>query len=166
MRIAVLSDTHNNVRNLQAALEMLQQQGIDTILHCGDMTSVETAQKLVGFRVIFVYGNGDIASGAIRETLLRMNPASYAGMVYKGKIGDARIAATHGHLPGVAEELIRSGEFDYVFTGHSHKHIDERHGRTRLINPGALGGMRREERQCCLLDLDAGKASFIEIRLD
>lgn len=164
MILGILSDTHNNIRNLQAALDRMRREGIDTIIHCGDLTGVEVAQALQGFRVICAFGNGDIASGEIRQALIELNPDNYAGLVYRGRIGGVRVAVTHGHIPGVVDELVRSGDFDYVFKGHSHQHKDERFGYTRLLNPGALGGLHREERQFCLLDLDTGKASFIELK--
>lgn len=163
MRIGILSDTHNNLKNLQAALDRFKAEGIHTLIHCGDFTGVEVAQRLAGFHVIGVFGNGDIASGEIRDTLLAQNPENYAGLVYTGRIGGARIGVTHGHLPGRVEELVYSGDLDFVFKGHSHQHQDERIGFTRLINPGALGGLHREARRVCLLDLDSRKADFIEI---
>jgi len=163
MNLGILSDTHNNLKNLETALDHLRGEGVETIIHCGDLTGVEVAQAMQGFRVICVLGNGDIASGEIRQTLAGIGPENYTGMVYRGRIGGARIAATHGHLPGQVEELVRCGEFDYVFNGHSHQHKEETIGFTRLINPGALGGLRREERHFCILNLDTGKAAFIAL---
>ncbi len=165
MKIGILSDTHNNLKNLHAALERLGREGIDTVIHCGDLTGVEAAKAMDGFHVICVLGNGDVASGDIRDTLLKQNPENYVGMIFTGQLGGARIAAMHGHLPGL-EELTHSGAYDYVFKGHSHRHKDEKIGFTRLINPGALGGLRPEERQFCLLDLDSGQATFVEINND
>lgn len=163
MILGLLSDTHNNTTNLQKALAVFRARGIETLIHCGDMTSAETAQMLGGFRVICVFGNGDYASGEIRAALLEMNPENYAGLFYTGSIDGARIAVTHGHLPGKVEELVRSAEYDYVFKGHSHQHIDETIGTTRLINPGALGGLHRDDRYICLLNLESGQAEFIKI---
>lgn len=163
MKIGILSDTHNNIANLKIALALFEQEEVPTLIHCGDLTGVEVARMMAGFRVICVFGNGDFASGEIRQVLLAQNPESSAGLVFSGRIGDMRIAATHGHLPGRVEELTRSGQHDYVFTGHSHQHRDERVGFTRLINPGALGGLRREDHHVCLLDLDTGQAKFIKI---
>jgi uncharacterized protein len=163
MKIGLLSDTHNNLANLQRALEVFRGEGIQTLFHCGDLTEIEVAHALDGFRVVCVLGNGDYLSGAIRQALLAQDPHNYVGLVYRGELGGARIAATHGHLTGQVDELLRSGSFDYVFKGHSHQHRDERIGGTRLINPGALGGMRREERRACILDLASGQARFVEI---
>jgi putative phosphoesterase len=164
MLIGILSDTHNNLQNLQSALDRMRNEGISTVIHCGDLTGVEVARAMHGFRVICAFGNGDTASGDIRQVLIEMDPENYAGLVYRGKIGGARIAVTHGHLPGYVDELVRSGEFDYVFKGHSHQHKEEIIGHTRLINPGALGGLRPEERRFCLLDLESRKANFVSLK--
>jgi uncharacterized protein len=166
MKLGILSDTHNHLKNLQTALERLRDEGVHTIIHCGDLTGSEVARAMEEFRVICVFGNGDVASGEIRDTLLKQNHDNYAGMVYTGRIEDARIAVTHGHIPGQVEELTHAGQYDYVFKGHSHRRREERIGFTRVINPGALGGLRVEERGFCLLDLDSGKAQFIEIKSD
>ncbi len=162
-RIGVLSDTHNNIQNLRAALEIFDRAGARSLIHCGDVTTLETLEWLVEYRVIYVYGNADAASGDLRDMLLRYNPENYAGLRFSGNLDGARIAAAHGHLPGAVEELARSGEYDYVFCGHTHKRRDERIGRTRVINPGALGGVHREERSCCLVDLQAGAVEFIRL---
>jgi uncharacterized protein len=164
MIIGILSDTHNNLANLATALTLFEREGVSTLVHCGDFTGIEVAQKMAGFQVIGVFGNGDFASGEIREVLLRQNPENYAGLVFTGRIGEVRVAVTHGHIPSSVEELVHAGGFDYVFKGHSHQHKDERFGMTRLINPGALGGMHREERRVCLLDTESGKANFVKIQ--
>lgn len=165
MKIGVLSDTHNNLPNLRGALDLFGKENIDTIIHCGDLTGVEIARAMQGFRVICVFGNGDFATGEIRAALLEMNPENYAGMVFTGRIGEARIAAAHGHLPGSVEELVHSGAYDYVFHGHSHQHSDDTAGFTRLINPGALGGLHHEARQVCTVDLEAARVKFHQISL-
>ena len=167
MKLGILSHTHNNIGNLQKALDLFEKQEVDTVIHCGDLTRVEVAFHLAGWagqagckRVICAFGNGDIASGEMRSILLAQNPENYAGLVFTGEVDGVKIAAAHGHQPGVLEELVRSGQYSYVFKGHSHTHKEERIGPTRLINPGALGGMHREPRQVCVLDLESGKAKF------
>jgi len=164
MVIGILSDTHNNLANLAAALELFEREGVQTIIHCGDFTGIEIARKMEGFRIISAFGNGDYASGEIREELIRQNTENYAGLEYSGRIDETRIAVTHGHLPGQVAELVHSGEYDFVFQGHSHLHKEERIGCTRRINPGALGGLYREEPRVCLLDLASGKANFVKIK--
>jgi len=164
MRIGIISDTHNNLPNLDAALRLFEQEDISTLVHCGDFTGVDIARRLAPFQTICVLGNGDFSSGEIRDEIMRQNPGSYVGLVFSGNVGGVRIAVTHGHIPGRLEELLREGKYDYVFQGHSHQHKDERYGITRLINPGSLGGLQREERRVCLLDLDSARAEFVKIQ--
>ena len=54
-------------------------------------------------------------------------------------LGDGEhLAATHGHRETILDGLIGGQQFPYVCHGHSHRVRDERIGRTRVINPGAL----------------------------
>jgi len=161
MKIGLLSDTHNNLTNLQAALSAFRAESIATLIHCGDITSPETAASLGGFRVIHVIGNGDYASGEIRRVLLDLNPLSSSALSFSGEIDQVPLAAAHGHQPRQVELLAASGRFQYVFTGHSHRRRDEILGATRILNPGSLGGLKAEERSVCVLDLSTGQARFI-----
>lgn len=171
MKIGILSDTHNNIRNLQAALEALERHEISVLIHCGDLTGVEVAFHLAGWaeqagctRLITVFGNGDIATGEMRNILQAQNPENYAGQVFTGAIDGVAIAAAHGHVPGALEELVHSGRYAYVFKGHSHRRGEETASpTTRVINPGALGGLHRESRSVCLVDLEVAKVQFIEV---
>lgn len=163
MKLGVLSDTHNNHANLERALAALRREGIEVLIHCGDLTTPETARLLAGFRVHHVIGNGDYASGEIRHTLLSMDPHNTSGLSFTAEVNGKKIAAAHGHLSEQLDGLIRSGEYDYVFCGHSHRRKDERAGSTRVINPGALGGLRAGPRSFAVLDLTTGRLDFHEI---
>lgn len=163
MKIAILSDTHNQIENLERALNHLRRENIYTLVHCGDFTDPDMLRVLYGFHVIAVFGNGDYASGLIRQTLLEQNHNNWVGLVFSGELGGVRLAVTHGHIPGKADELVRSGQYQYVFIGHSHLHHDIPINNTRLINPGALGGKKVEPRQFCILDLKNGEVQFIEV---
>jgi uncharacterized protein len=163
MLIGVMSDTHNNTGNLLKALEIFQRMGVKTLFHLGDVTSPDMAALLEGFRVIHTIGNGDVLSGEIRDTLLRMNPESYSGMVFTGEIDGERFAATHGHLPGKVEELVRSAQYRFILHGHSHRRKDDKQPNSRIINPGALGGMHPQERSIALIDLAEGQVTFLTV---
>jgi uncharacterized protein len=163
MLIGVMSDTHNNTENLLKALEIFRRSGVKTLFHLGDITRPETAALLEGFRVIHTVGNGDTLSGEIRKTLLELNPENYSGMVFTGEIDGERFAATHGHLPGRVEELVRSAQYRFVLHGHSHRRKDEKQPGARIINPGALGGMHPQERSIAVIDLTEGRVMFLTV---
>jgi putative phosphoesterase len=163
MRIGILSDTHNRKEALGLALAVLRREGIDTLFHCGDVTTLETARLMAGFTVHYVYGNGDADAQEIRQMLQSYNVDSTGGLVFSSELDGVKIAATHGHLAGKVAALVGSGEYDYIFHGHTHIQKDERRGRTRVINPGALGGTRNEGRNLCILDLHSGETDFPDL---
>lgn len=163
MVIGVLSDTHNNVGNLQKALEVFRARGIHTLIHCGDMTSNETAAYLAGFKVIFVLGNIDRDRDGLRAAILSLNPSNFAGDRFAGMIDGQPVAVIHGHQSNTLKEIVGSGAYRYVFHGHSHRRRDERVGTTRIVNPGALGGKRDGPRSICVLDVAEDVLEFVNI---
>jgi len=163
MWLGILSDTHNQLENLPPALNFFSKNKVDTLIHCGDATSVDVVEYLCEYQVIYVYGNGDFLSGEIRDTLKAFSDKNYAGMVFRGEISEKKIAVIHGHIPAELNKIIHSGEFDYVFTGHTHRRKDEWVGKTRVINPGALGGSFYQSRSVALLNLISGELFFQEI---
>ena len=160
MQIGILADTHNRNSSLQAAIAYLSNNGILTFFHCGDVTSIETARLMAGFTVHYVYGNGDTDALAIRDLLMSANPACTGGLVFSAELDGVPIAATHGHLSGKVIALAASGVYNYVFHGHTHIQKDEMIGKTRIINPGALGSYRYGGRTLCILDLKTGVSEY------
>jgi len=164
MRIGILSDSHNQVGNLLAALRIFQEAGVSQLIHCGDMANVFTAQRLSDFDVIYVNGNTDNSPAAVNDALWLLNPANETpGDSYSGNLAGVGLAATHGHLPRLLDKLIKDRQHSYVFHGHTHRQRDELIGKTRVINPGALGGARYEPRTICILDLATGDNRFITV---
>jgi putative phosphoesterase len=163
MQIGILSDSHGHAGNLKKALDVCRENGITTIVHCGDLATASMVRQFVGFDVIYVFGNVDDSHDEIEHTLVMQNANNSADLVYTGTIGGVSVAATHGHLRGKVEELVRSKSYRYVFTGHTHRRLDNTIKRTRIINPGALGGTRYQDRSICLLDLETDIVEFVTI---
>ena len=163
MKIGVLSDTHDNLSNLTYVLDTYRDRGITTLIHCGDLTSLEMVSHLEGFRVIYLMGNMDVVTGAIKKRLEKMRDDNFAGMVFRGKLGGVAVAATHSHIDGKVMELVQEKRFDWIFHGHTHEKRDEMVRGTRIVNPGALGGLGREPRTFCIVDLDAEEVEFLKV---
>lgn len=73
-----------------------------------------------------------------------------------------KIVAAHGHIPAELNKIIQCGQYDYVFTGHTHRRKDAWVGNTRVINPGALGGTFYQPRSVALINLTSGDLVFKE----
>lgn len=160
MKIGILSDTHNHQSNIQKALAIFENHKPDILIFCGDATTVESIEWFCEYPIIYTFGNGDFATGEIKAFLKAYNQSNYAGYVFTGELGGKLVGITHGHLINYYDEMINDNQFDYLFTGHTHLRMDKRIGRTRLINPGALGGMRKQSRSVAILDLDTDELIF------
>jgi putative phosphoesterase len=165
MRIAIMSDTHDQDRSIRTALEMLRERGAELLLHCGDIEAPETVQLFRGLPTHFVWGNWDgdglhtRAGGKRRDyTRLRQAIAEIGGTVQEPfghlDLAGRHIAWVHGHDRKLRQELEEMDHFDYLFYGHTHAAEQHRTGRTLVVNPGAL--FRARPRQFAVLDLESG----------
>ncbi len=160
MKIGILSDTHNDHQNIQKAVAIFERHQPDTLIFCGDATTVEVIEWFCEYPLIYTFGNCDFATGEIKSLIKAYNSGNFAGYVYEGELGGKKVAVAHGHLMNVNDEMISSGKLDYIFTGHTHLRMDQRMGNTRLINPGALGGAQKQRRSVAILDLVTDQLIF------
>jgi putative phosphoesterase len=163
MRIGLLSDTHDNVRNARTAAEIFRLQGVTRLFHCGDVCGPTIVQLFDAFDVTFAEGNMDRVStlGLAVEALQR--PGRLARL-HRLTLDGRSAVLLHGDDGALRRRLIASEEIAYVFHGHTHRRVDRRVGPTRVINPGALGGVRYEARSICILNVETGKAEFILVQ--
>jgi len=162
VKIGIISDTHDNVSDLEAALEVLRVEGVTKILHCGDVCGPDIIQALAGFGVWIAQGNMDRHLGlaqAIEETL----GCGRLAWLHEPTLDGHLVAMIHGDNEQVLGSLITSGKYACVFHGHTHRRRDQMVGRTRVVNPGALGGVRWQRRSFCILDLTTGENRFVEL---
>ena len=61
MKIAIISDTHDNLPNIRKAVEIINDKDIDLVIHAGDYVSPFTAKefKKLNCEMIGVFGNND-----------------------------------------------------------------------------------------------------------
>ncbi len=163
MKIGVLSDTHDNVDTLQAALDILRRQDIYIVIHCGDLTSAQIVPLFSGLELHLAQGNVDSTPAALARAVLRLGNGSTYGQIYEGEFDGARVAAIHGDDKAARKALQESGLYHYVFHGHTHERKNKLKGKTRVVNPGALGGKRVESRSFCTVNLEIDDVCFVDL---
>jgi predicted phosphodiesterase len=72
-----------------------------------------------------------------------------------------KIAFLHGDDKNLMNEIEESGEFNFLFYGHTHRAAEHRTGPTRVINPGALH--RADPKTFVLLDLPSGEVETVVV---
>jgi putative phosphoesterase len=139
MRIAVLSDIHDNVWKLDAALAAIASA--DALICCGDLCSPFIVHQLArGFArpIHIVFGNNDGDLYRITANALRYPHVHLHGEWFRGEF-EGRTVAAH-HYDNIARPVAASGQFDLLCFGHNHVAEITRAGRTLALNPGSVMG--------------------------
>jgi putative phosphoesterase len=139
MKIAIISDTHDNEINLIKALTLINKEKVSALIHCGDVCRFPTLNIILkNFRkkIFLVLGNGD-------DTFEFKN-LKFKNLKVFEKYGDFilnnyKIGITH--FPQGAKELTLKANYNFIFYGHKHFPWKEKINDTLLINPGNLAGI-------------------------
>jgi uncharacterized protein len=141
MRIAILSDIHDNVWKLAAALDAVR--GADAMICCGDLCSPFIVHQLgrgFGGPIHVVFGNNDADLFRIANNARGYPHIQLHGEWFHGEFDGRRFAANH--YDNIACALAGSGQFDVLCYGHNHVYAIVRTGRTLAINPGSIMGAK------------------------
>jgi hypothetical protein len=142
MKIAIFSDSHDNIPNLEKFLDWSGKNKIEQLIFCGDLCAPAILKEVLGpkfeGKIHMVLGNvGD--KELEPQVAAQFSNAMHYGEAGEIEIDDKKIAFTH--FPQKAKELAETGKYDMVFYGHTHKPWEEKMGECKIINPGTLAGM-------------------------
>ena len=151
MRIGVISDTHDNARNVARIVEMLRAARVERVIHTGDITRASTLRMLgeLAVPVFGVFGNNDRERTALAEVAAELGFELVEPPLELHWIG-RRITVVHDRAahPGLAP-----GARDVLLHGHDHRFALERVGGTLIFNPGECAGSLAGRNAVGLLDL-------------
>jgi uncharacterized protein len=162
MLLGVLSDTHDRYDMMAAAVRALQERGAAYFIHCGDVCAPNMLDHLAGLKSAFVWGNCDWDRAGLQHYADAIGVACY-GAMGDLEIAGKKIALLHGDDRPTFDRTLKAQAHDYLFHGHTHVRRDERVGKTRVINPGALH--RASEKTVALLDLAEDRLEYLRIQL-
>lgn len=141
MRIAIVSDSHDQIANLHRAVMLANAERAEILIHCGDLISPFMLNRLHLFQgeVHLIYGNniGDLHLISSRcETI-------FGNITHHGIQGSIVADGLHigfTHYPDLARGLAFTGTYDVICCGHNHLAAVEQINSCLLINPGDLLG--------------------------
>ncbi len=143
MKIAVLSDIHDHIDNLDAALEKVKNLGCQSLIFCGDLVSPFVIPHLLasGLHVYLVFGNNEGDLSAIYAQIKPDQVEIWGKSEEFGEISLDNQKIAFCHYPKIARLLAGTGQHQAVFHGHNHQASEEHLGRTLLANPGSISGI-------------------------
>jgi len=156
MRIGVVSDTHNNLRNVARIVEIFNAAGVERVVHTGDITQAKTLGILARLEapLVGVYGNNDLERPTL-EAASREHGFELVDPPLRLAWAERRLVVVHDPLDLDAAGASAGGEHaaDVALHGHTHVHVCERRGATLVFNPGECAGHLRGRNQVGVLDL-------------
>jgi len=135
MRLAIISDTHDNLENLKKFFDFVKREKIEILIHCGDVCNGETLKEIEkNFDKIFLsLGNADIKESILKE-------AKKTKIFEKeGKIEIDKLKIGFCHAFNLKEKELEN--FDFYFFGHTHWPFLKKEKSCILANPGNLAGL-------------------------
>jgi uncharacterized protein len=139
MKIAIVSDIHDNVWTLKAALAQVNDAAV--LLFCGDLCSpfiVGLMAEVFRGPIHIVEGNNEGDWRRISQAAAKFSNVHLHGEFFEDEMDGKRVAINH--YPNLALPLAQSGQYDLVCYGHDHHFAIEQRGSTLTLNPGALLG--------------------------
>ena len=139
MKIAIISDIHDNLVNLKKCLNWCKNNNIAKIICCGDITNSETLGVITqNFKkdIFLVKGNAEIYQNTEVD---KCKNIKYLGKYGRIEIDKKQIGICHE--PFFIDDVLSLGNCNIVFYGHTHKPWIEKTDGVQKINPGTLGGV-------------------------
>lgn len=163
MIIGILSDTHDHLPMVEAAVHKLNESGVELVLHAGDYISPFVIPRLHALNapLIGVFGNNDGDYAMLTQRFLEYDNLEIRGNFAEVEVAGLSIGLLHGHESKLLNALIKREAFDVLVFGHTHQAQVFRHGKTLVVNPGEACGYLSGSPTIALLDTTAGNAEIV-----
>jgi len=158
--IGLFTDTHDNKDSVEKAVRLFNSRRVGLVIHGGDFIAPFTARWMSALDspMIGVFGNNDGERFGLRASFEKIGPIHRApfGFEHEGR----RLLILHE--PDEVDALAKSGEYDVIFYGHTHK-IDVRKGDTLIVNSGEAGGWVSGRSTVAILNLKTMEIEIVDL---
>ncbi|MFB0500151.1 MAG: metallophosphoesterase [Candidatus Hadarchaeaceae archaeon] len=163
MKVGLMADTHDRIDAVERAIDFFNRAGVEHVLHAGDLVSPFVAPKFakLNAKLHYVWGNNEGDRELVRVKFGEMD-VKPLGNFAALELGGRKIALLHGTHEEIVGALLKSGTFDVIVRGHTHR-AEVREGKTLLINPGEVCGYLGGRLTVAMLDLDELSAEILEL---
>lgn len=159
MLVGIMSDTHDNLEATRKAVEFLNEQKVELVIHAGDFVAPFVANELKKLNAPLkgVFGNNDGERKGLYEAL------GISEELLELSIDGLKIAVTHGTDERIVHALARSRLYDVLIVGHTHRYEIREEGRTILVNPGEVCGYLTGVKSIAILDTRGREVKILNI---
>ena len=159
MRIGIVSDTHNNLKNVAKIVELFNTARVERVIHTGDITQAKTIRAFAALEAPLwgVFGNNDQERDALDAAILECG-FRFADPPLELFWHERRIIVVHDprDLDGALNEA-----HHIALHGHTHRHRLERVGSQLIFNPGECAGHMEGHNAVGVVDLGSLHAELL-----
>ena len=161
-----MSDTHDRLRLIDQAVERLNEENVELVLHAGDFVApfVVSAFKQLKSPLIGVFGNNDGDRKLLKKKFAELG-ADIRGEFAFVVVDGLRIGLLHGDQTELMRSFLELESYDVLVCGHTHVEKTYRKRRMLVINPGAVCGYLSEKATMVLFDTETLITRKIELIL-
>ena len=142
MLIGVVSDTHNNLKNIDQIISLFNEKEIKLVIHTGDIANARSLDKFskLNANLIGVYGNNDRNEVGLKDVVIKNN-FQFQEPPKLLTLFNRNIAIFH-EPDSVDDFLMLNKNVDIVLHGHTHRYRNEIKKDVLFFNPGESAGMQ------------------------
>jgi len=165
MLIGIISDTHDNLPLIEKAINRLNKENAELVLHAGDYVSpfVIPKFKTLKAKLIGVFGNNDGDHELLKKRFSENKNLEIRGTFAKITVEGLSIALLHGENEELLNALTESDGFDVIVHGHGHHSSIRKKDKMLIINPGEVCGYLSGKSTLALFDTEKKEAKIIEL---
>jgi len=141
MLVGVVSDTHNNIKNIEKIINIFNKENADIVVHTGDISKATTLKLFSSLNcpLVGVFGNNDRIEEGL-ETVCSKHNFKFQEPPLVLNIKNKKILILHE--PDLIEDCLnKEADIDLILHGHTHRYREEYINETLLFNPGESAGI-------------------------
>ena len=161
MRIGIVSDTHNNLKNVKRIVELFNENNVDRVIHTGDISQAKTIDVLADLNapVYGVFGNNDQGELIALTDAVNKHGFHFIQPPLVLSWANKQIVVVHDPLELA---MIDPGGFDVILHGHTHRQTIHYEKSQLTFNPGECAGMMTGSNAIGILDLVAMQPEIVK----
>ena len=153
MFIGVVSDTHNNLKNIDQIITLFNEEKVSLVIHTGDIANASSLEKFSKLKcgLVGVYGNNDRNEVGIKE-VVKKEKFRFQEPPNLISISKRNIAIFHE--PDFIDDFLATRkDIDLVLHGHTHRYRNEKKANVLFFNPGESAGMLKSKNAIGIINL-------------
>ena len=154
MLVGVVSDTHNNIKNIENIINIFNKEEVNLVIHTGDISKAETLRLFsrLDCPMVGVFGNNDRFEKGLKEVCYEYN-FNFQDPPLSLTLEDKKIAIFHE--PELIDRYIKEHiDVQLIIHGHTHRYREETLNDIIFFNPGESAGSLEGKNALGIINLD------------